>query len=151
MGLRINNQVYRNTELDKFITFFYGELDTAVHTLTYCNAGHNFPLLIRKSGEVRELSEGGLILGMIPGVVYETVSVSIIPHDCIVLFTDGITEAMDSTQEEFGENRLKDYSQKHLDSPATQLIDGIIEAVKNFSATEIQADDMTMIVIKRVG
>jgi sigma-B regulation protein RsbU (phosphoserine phosphatase) len=149
MMSRINNQVYRNTAPDKFITFFYGELDVSNHTLTYCNAGHNFPLHIRKSGEFKELSEGGLILGMMPEVVYRTAKIPIAPSDRIVLFTDGVTEAMNKEEEEYGETRLKDFILGHPESTVTQLMDGVVEAVKDFTGKESQADDMTMVVIKR--
>jgi len=149
MMSRINRQVYRNTSPDKFITFFYGEIDVSRHILTFCNAGHNYPLHISRDGKVEDLFEGGLILGMMPEADYRTATVPILPGDRILLFTDGITEAMNDAEEEFGETRLKEFAATHRNDTAVRLMDGIIDTVRNFNAAESQADDITLLVIRR--
>ena len=145
---RINNLIYQNTALDKFITFFYGELDTKENTFTYCNAGHNPPYRVDENGKVVELMVGGIILGMMKDVVFETATVTIKPGDRIVMFTDGITEAMNEKEEEFGEERLKKLIQKWPNVSSQELMDKIISEVKEFSKGTPQDDDITMVILK---
>jgi len=145
---RINNLIYQNTALDKFITFFYGELDTKENTFTYCNAGHNPPYRVDEKGKVVELMVGGIILGMMKDVVFETATVTIKPGDRIVMFTDGITEAMNEKEEEFGEERLKKLIQKWPNVSSQELMDKIISEVKEFSKGTPQDDDITMVILK---
>jgi sigma-B regulation protein RsbU (phosphoserine phosphatase) len=149
MMARVNRLVYQNTAIDKYITFFYSELNCKAHTLTYCNAGHNFPYHVKKNGSVTELSEGGLILGMMPDVEFQLMTVPVEPGDRIVLFTDGITEAMDEAENEFGEERLKELVRRTDNESAAALIDLIVHEVKEYSQLETQADDMTLVVVKR--
>jgi len=148
MVSRINNLIYQNTALDKFITFFYGELDTKENTFTYCNAGHNPPYRVDEKGKVVELMVGGIILGMMKDVVFETATVTIKPGDRIVMFTDGITEAMNEKEEEFGEERLKKLIQKWPNVSSQELMDKIISEVKGFSRGTPQNDDITMVILK---
>ena len=148
MVSRINNLIYQNTALDKFITFFYGELDTNKNTFTYCNAGHNPPYRVDKNGNTVELMVGGIVLGMMKNQVFETATVVIKPGDRIVMFTDGITEAMNEKEEEFGEGRLKKLIQKYPDISSQKLMDKVISEVKEFSSGVPQNDDITLIVLK---
>lgn len=146
---RVNRLVYQNTSIDKYITFFYSELNCEAHTLTFCNAGHNYPYHAKQDGAVTELSEGGLILGMMPDVSFQLKTVPVDPGDRIVMYTDGITEAMDSHEEEFGETRLRELIQKANGESAMGLTELIVSEVKAYSQLETQADDMTLVVIKR--
>ena len=150
MVSRINNLIHNNTDLDKFITFFFGELDIKKHTFTFCNAGHNPPYKINKEGKFEELEVGGIILGMIANMAYETAEVSMKPGDRIVMFTDGITEAMDVKNDEFGEERLKAVIEKRPKASAQELMEKISSEVKSFSEGMPQADDITMVVVKAV-
>lgn len=149
MMQRVNRLVHQNTAIDKYITFFYGELNCKAHTFTFCNAGHNFPYHVKKKGSVSELSEGGLILGMMPDAEFELKTVSVEPGDRFVLFTDGVTEAMNPDEEEFGEKRLQSIVQDSQNESSSDLIAGILRAVQSFSGLETQADDMTLLVIRR--
>ncbi len=150
MVARINNLIHQNTDLDKFITFFYGELDVRSNRFTYCNAGHNPPYLVHKEGTVEELTTGGIILGMMEDVQYETATLSLKPGDRIVMYTDGITEAANTDEEEFGEARLIQCVHSNSGLSAGDLLKKISDSVKEFSDPLPQADDITMVVIKMV-
>ena len=148
MVARINNLIHQNTDLDKFITFFYGQLDIKNNTFTFCNAGHNPPYKIDKKNNIEELEVGGIILGMMPNMKFETATVNMKAGDRIVMFTDGITEAMDVKDEEYGEERLLDVIHKWPDSSAEELMEKISSDVTVFSEGAPQADDITMVVLK---
>jgi phosphoserine phosphatase RsbU/P len=144
---RINNLIFENTALDKFITFFYALLDTGRRTLTYCNAGHNPPLWIRKSGEIRQLEKGGLILGMMANVPFETDTITVESGDRLLLYTDGISEAVDSNGAEFGMERIEQTAIQNTDASAQDLVDRLITGVESFRGEAYQNDDMTLVVV----
>ncbi|MCD6118113.1 SpoIIE family protein phosphatase [bacterium] len=146
---RINNLIFKNTALDKFITFFYGLINTENNTITFCNAGHNPPYKISKSGEITELTTGGIVLGMMENVLYKQETVSFNPGDKFVLYTDGVTEAMDELGEEFGEEKLKSIIFKSSDKNGTQLLNEIVSSVKDYEQGDVQADDITVVVVRR--
>ena len=103
---RVNAHLTRVTEADRFATFFYGELNLDSGNFTYSNAGHNFPILISADGQVKELTKGGLVLGVMADTHYEEETVLLQAGDTLFLYTDGISEAQNLTGEEFGEERL---------------------------------------------
>lgn len=150
MIAQINDLIHRNTDLDKFITFFYGILDITTHEFVYCNAGHNPPILIRANHQVEELSTGGLVLGMMPNVIYETGSVQMNRFDVLSMFTDGITETIDIEDEEFGEQRLVEVLLKNTNASAKNILDAIIDQTNQFKGDMPQYDDMTMILMKSI-
>ncbi|NOY78075.1 MAG: SpoIIE family protein phosphatase [Calditrichaeota bacterium] len=145
---KINDLIYQNTTSDKFITFFYGELLVRESSLTFTNAGHNPPILFHQDGSYQFLKEGGIILGMMPHVAYEESTVLLHPNDVLVLYTDGITEAQNQEEEEFGEERLIQKIYENLLLPAEEISEKILEAVKTFSNGADQTDDMTLLVVK---
>lgn len=147
---RINNLIHRNTGLDKFITFFYGILDIEHWTFTFCNAGHNPPYRFDAENQIDELMTGGLILGMLPDMPYEMETISLCPGDRLVLYTDGITEAMDVNEEEFGEDRLQEAVRLRPEATAQELMDQIGQEVKAFTGTAPQSDDITMLLLRIV-
>jgi len=151
MVSRINNLIVQNTGLDKFITFFYGQLDIEKHVFTFCNAGHNPPYMIHPNKKTRELMAGGIVLGMMADMTFETASVLLNPGDRIVMFTDGITEAMNVQEDEYCEDRLKKIIQKFTDLSAQKLMEKIESDVETFSGEAPQADDITLVVLKRKG
>jgi len=144
-----NNILYHNTAPNKFATLFYGTLNNSTHQLTYCNAGHNNPYFFLKNNKFIQLDKGGLIVGIMPSVPYEEGNVSFNPGDLLVIFSDGITENMNSNAEEFGEQRLIDLVLKHRNETPVNLIDIIIENVLGFSGSQSQSDDITLVIIKR--
>jgi phosphoserine phosphatase RsbU/P len=146
---RINNLIHENTPADKFITFFWAKFFHSESRLKYINAGHNPPLLLRNGKtDFEELSEGGLILGAMPTMTpYEETEVHIDKGDILVLFTDGITETFNSEREEYHESRLKKVITNNRDLTPNQLLEAIVNDVKEFSGNQL-SDDLTLIVIR---
>lgn len=127
---------------------FYGVLDTDSGTLTYVNAGHNPPLLLKRDGATRWLDRGGLILGLSSGARYEHESLGVDSGDVLVLYTDGLTEAMDHSGREFGTERLMSVVRENRDLSAHQISSGILEAVNGHAGNLPQSDDQTLVVLK---
>jgi serine phosphatase RsbU (regulator of sigma subunit) len=148
---RLNTIIYENTTRDKFITFFYCTIDPNSSKLVYCNAGHNYPMVIRANGEMETLRTGGLILGAISKFEYESGSVDFQIGDCCVLFTDGIIEAMDKDGEEFSEERVLEIINTNGDISATKMTDKILQGVQQHLGGQEQQDDITLIVVKRIA
>lgn len=148
MVARINNLIYENTAMDKYITFFYGELDSNANTFSFCNAGHNPPYHVHQNGEAEELMAGGIVLGMMANMMFETAQIQLMPGDRIVMFTDGITEAFDLQDEEFGEARVLALVQESPDLSAENVMEKIVSEVRAYSKGAPQADDITMVVLK---
>jgi sigma-B regulation protein RsbU (phosphoserine phosphatase) len=143
---RLNSLVFRNTASDRFITFFYAQLDGATRRLQYVNAGHNPPFVVRRDGSHERLREGGGVLGVFASQNYELGSIVLAPGDRVVLFTDGVTEACDPGGEEFGETRLRLLLEKHRALPAGELQAKILGAVAEFSRGH-GTDDATLLVL----
>lgn len=146
----INNIIYENTPADKFITFFWGKISADGKRFDYVNAGHNNPLLFREgSKEPIELDEGGVILGAIPSMApYNSASIEFQPGDVLVLYTDGVTEAMNPQKtEEYEEERLITCLEQSLKKPSQDIMDAVIEDITNFS-NGVQYDDITLMVLK---
>ncbi len=141
----------------RFTTAFLAELDSATGALTYINAGHNAPLLRRASGRFERLEAGGLPLGIEPHAGYDFACVTLAPGDLLVVFTDGVIEAVNEDDEEFGEGRLE----AHFHAPgqgstvpsgpaAKETLAGLMTAVDGFVAGARQHDDITCLIL-RVG
>jgi sigma-B regulation protein RsbU (phosphoserine phosphatase) len=146
---RCNNMLFRSTNPEHFVTLFCGLLDSAKHELTFCNAGHNYPLLFSGGEEPILLKTGGVVLGVIEDRPFEQETVSLAPGDVLVIYSDGVTEAMDGAEVEFGEERLNELISSHLDDSASALIGRVFTAVKEHAGDYPQSDDMTMVVVKR--
>ncbi len=153
---RINTSVHANTTYDKFITFFVGVLNVSAHTFTYVNGGHNPPYLFHKipgdegAAEFHLLEKGGLLLGMFPGVPYESETVTLQSGDVLIMYTDGVSEAMNAKEEEFTEARLEQAVRNRRALPgvsAAALIDAITSEVKQFTAGQPQSDDITLLAL----
>jgi sigma-B regulation protein RsbU (phosphoserine phosphatase) len=146
----INNIIYENTPPDKFITFFWGKVSADGKKFDYVNAGHNNPLLFREgNNKPIELDKGGVILGAMPSIApYESASVEFQPGDVLVLYTDGVTEAMNpQNTEEYEEDRLIACLEKNLKKPSQDIMDAVIEDITDFS-DGVQYDDITLMVLK---
>jgi phosphoserine phosphatase RsbU/P len=144
-----NNILYHNTDPTRYATLFYSLLNTKEHRITYCNAGHNDPYIFSPGIETKRLSKGGIVIGMMPDYTYNEDSVEFNPNDLFVLFSDGVTEAMNANDEEFGEERLEVVIRKNLQLSAEQLINEIFKEVEIFTKGTLQSDDITMLIIKR--
>jgi len=144
----INDLISANTSDGRFITFFWALINNEEKKMTYVNAGHNHPLLIR-DGEIRKLHKGGMILGVMETTIpYDSETINLQKDDVIVLFTDGISEAMNKEFEEFSDERLEEKCVKLSSFSAKEILDGITNEVTNFTKGASQSDDITMVVLK---
>ena len=144
---RINRNLARTIAPGKFITLFYGEVDTARGVLHYSNAGHNFPLLRRASGAIDELGVGGMMLGPMEGATFETAEVPFAEGDALLLFSDGIPEAFDGSMNEFGDERLQALWKTCSELPTAEMVDCVIRDVEKHRGSAGQSDDMTVVVV----
>jgi phosphoserine phosphatase RsbU/P len=142
---QINGRLCPTVPDDRFVTFFLAVLDTADGTVRYCNAGHNPPLLMDADGRASLLSGGGMVLGVAPQARYESRRLRMSPGSVLVLYTDGITEACDERDEEFGEIRLGARVAVDRARSAPEIRDSLLEAVHTFSSA--RADDQTVVVV----
>lgn len=143
----INDLVSGNTTMGSFITFFWGILDDVKKELTFVNAGHNPPLLVR-NGELTKLKKGGMILGVMETTIpYESESIELQKGDKIFLFTDGITEAMDKDMNEYSEERLEEFVKHLSEDNAQSSLDKLVNNVVEFTQGAEQSDDITCLVI----
>jgi sigma-B regulation protein RsbU (phosphoserine phosphatase) len=143
-----NTALHKSTEADRYATLFYGILDIKEHSFTCTNAGHNPPILITQDGICRRLETGGIVLGMLAQMPYQEERVQLRPGDLLLMFSDGITEAMNEGEEEFGEERLiKLLTDSHNLSPEL-LLERILAEVSTFTGGVPQQDDMTLVAIK---
>jgi sigma-B regulation protein RsbU (phosphoserine phosphatase) len=143
---RVNRVVCENIVANRFISCFYALLDIRSQKLVYTNAGHYPPMLLRK-GECLRLTEGGAVLGVLPDGAYEQNEIELRSGDCLLLFTDGVTEACDSSGEEFGEARLQEFLCSSGRQTAAELRDRIMSAVEEFSDGRLY-DDATLMIVK---
>jgi len=147
----LNNIIYSQTEADKFATFFYGTLDCETDTFHFTNAGHNPPVLAAADGTDVKLTRGGHLLGFLPGTHYASDRVVLHRGDVLLLYTDGVSEAMNGSGEEFGEDRLIASVRRYAALPAEDMIDAILSDIQSFSRRRRQEDDLTMVIVKKNG
>lgn len=144
----INDLISENTSDGRFITFFWGILNDNDKTFGYVNAGHNPPILLRKN-EITYLSKGGMLLGVMPTMFpYETEKIQLEKDDLIILFTDGITEAKNSSDKEFTDERLESIIKSVSDLSSNKILEEIKKEIREFTEGEMQSDDITLIVIR---
>ena len=147
---RSNRLLYYSTSPEKFATVFYGILDRDRHTLKFSNAGHNHPYILHTLTNASRLQTGGVPLGMLEEFPFEEEEVPMNPGDLLVVYSDGVTEAWNADEVEFGEQRLAEALSRHRDKTASELIDGVVAAVKSHTGSTPQADDITLVVLKRL-
>jgi sigma-B regulation protein RsbU (phosphoserine phosphatase) len=124
-------------------------LDPERHRLEFCNAGHNPPLLVG-AGEPQRLRNKGVVLGIVEKFKYQGSAVDIAPGDVLVIFSDGVTEAVDIRDEEFGEQRLLTIVSDSRNESAATIQGRILDAVRKHAGSRAQNDDITLIVLKRI-
>jgi sigma-B regulation protein RsbU (phosphoserine phosphatase) len=153
---RMNEFIYRSTPASKYATFFYAQLDEQ-RRLRYVNAGHNAPYLLRAGRrstagstppEIEELSTGGTVVGMFPEMEYEEATVELCPGDVLLAFTDGVPEAHNPENEEFGEERLRQLLRQIAHLPANEISTRLSDEMKDWIRDAEQYDDLTFIVMK---
>lgn len=144
---RLNRILCDFTPVGKFCSFFYGVLDSVQNRLTYCNAGHNPPLLVGAEGKAAELSVGGAVLGQFPHWIYEQSEIQMSPGDKLMLFTDGLVEASSRDEAPFGEERVMRIAHENETAGARELMRLLIEAASEHCDSQFQ-DDASLIVLK---
>jgi sigma-B regulation protein RsbU (phosphoserine phosphatase) len=147
---RLNKAVCASCPDNRFITFFMTIVDPGTGELVYTNAGHNPPLLVRAGSRFEALSGGGVILGILPVATYTEDRARMEPGDVLVLFSDGVTEAANPRGEDFGEQRLAELVASLRGRPASEIVGEIHSAVTAFTEGAPAADDITVVVARRV-
>ena len=148
--LSLSNAVmFQNTDPEKFASLFYGILDARSHNLCFSNAGHNYPLLFPNEKELIKLETGGIVLGCLESFSFSEEKIQIGPGSVLILYSDGITEAINAKGEEFGESKLVDIITQNWNDNSTELIEKVITAVQSHAGDLPQMDDITIVIIKR--
>jgi phosphoserine phosphatase RsbU/P len=146
---RIDRHLRRYAATRKFLTLFFGLFEPDTGLLTYVSAGHNPALLVRGSGEIERLNSTGVPVGMFPGASWREESVTLAPGDMLCVYTDGLTEAVNAAEEEFGLDRLSSFVGKGRAFPLRELCDRVLAAVADFAADMPQYDDQTLLLARR--
>jgi sigma-B regulation protein RsbU (phosphoserine phosphatase) len=145
----VNEYLAENTPANRFVTLFAAELDPASGAIKFINAGHNPPLLARADGSIEQLESGGLPLGIMPFSEYESGTAELRPGDALVIYSDGVSEANNLAEEEFGMDRLEQVIRENLGSSASRIRDRVEQALSNFTGTAAPNDDITLVIVKR--
>jgi sigma-B regulation protein RsbU (phosphoserine phosphatase) len=146
---RLNKITCANCPSNRFITFFITLISPSVGDMAFANAGHNPPIIVRASGEIEMLEDGGPVLGILPIAPYGEQRAQLGKGDLLVIYSDGVTEANDTTGQEYGEPRLIDELKRHRGARAQDIVKAVTESVSRFSVGTPQADDITLVVAKR--
>jgi sigma-B regulation protein RsbU (phosphoserine phosphatase) len=146
---KLNEVIIRQTTSDRYITFFIGLYDHSSQLLSYINAGHNPPALVTKDGKITELRKGGVFIGYVPWD-YESGSIPFKKGDTLVLYTDGLVEAMNKDEDEFEFDRLKEILKKHHTENSNLLLKRIFTQVKKHIGSNPMEDDFTLLVSRRI-
>ena len=145
-----NRRILADAHTDMFVTTFYGLIDPASGVLTYCNAGHNPPYVLRHTAdELIPLRATGMPMGMFEDSQWTSRTMTLEAGDRLLLYTDGVTEAQNEIGEFFGEWRLLDVAQRHKSCSVEELQQAILADVHNFVGDAPQADDITLLVLGR--
>jgi phosphoserine phosphatase RsbU/P len=148
---RLNKSTCGSCPDNRFITFFTCIADPKTGIVVYTNAGHNPPLVVRAKGGFETLSgAGGVILGILPMAQYQEATVTLDPGDILVLFSDGVTEEVDPNDEQFGEERLANLVALMRERPAAEIVDQVHRAVHAFTKGAPAADDITVVIARRL-
>lgn len=146
---RTNTLVYRSTAIEQFATFVLARVDTAARTVTFTNAGHNYPFLLRAGGECVELDRGGILLGIQDGFAFEEVTLPLHTGDRLVFYTDGLSEAVNADNEQFGEERLSALvAGLPAKLSAREIADRVMAAIAAWIGDAEPGDDCTLLVMR---
>jgi sigma-B regulation protein RsbU (phosphoserine phosphatase) len=151
VAAKLNDFVHSSSAPNRFISCFVCDLDMTTGQLRYVNAGHNPPIIISKDSKVRRLDPTGFCLGMFPSVSYDVAEVTVDKGETVVLYTDGITDARNSANKDFGEDTLISLLKKSAKKPAAEIVSKVNAELGSFSSGVDAFDDMTLIVLKRTG
>jgi serine phosphatase RsbU (regulator of sigma subunit) len=145
----VNQYLAENTPTNRFVTLFVAVLDPQTGTLQYINAGHNPPLVGRLNGQVEQLESGGFPLGILPMADFEVGQLNLEAGESLVIYSDGVSEANNLQEEEFGMERLIQVVSRNLKSSAAGMRDKVESALSTFTKTAAPNDDITLVIVKR--
>jgi serine phosphatase RsbU (regulator of sigma subunit) len=145
----VNQYLAENTPSNRFVTLFVAELNPQTGILQYINAGHNPPLVGRSNGQVEQLDSGGFPLGILPMADFEVGELKLEPGESLVIYSDGVSEANNLQEEEFGMDRLMQVVSKNSKASASGMRDKIESALSTFTKTAAPNDDITLVIVKR--
>ena len=149
---KVNTMLIPESDLSTFVTMFYGVLDIKSGVIRYSNGGHNLPYLVRNNSTVVQVENtSGILLGKIEPIEFETKQIQCCSGDRIVLYTDGVTEAMNESNDMYDENRLVQYLKSHQTGDIDKLVKGIIVDVLKFMGKVNQSDDVTLLSLEYCG
>jgi sigma-B regulation protein RsbU (phosphoserine phosphatase) len=144
--VRLNSLLRRNIANDRFITFFYAQLDGPTRMLRYVNAGHNPPIVLHQDGTHHRLQEGGVVLGVFPSQTFDVGTMQLERGDRVIFFTDGVTEASNPQEEEFGDERLVRLLEENRKCSATEIQKKILDVAGAFCRGNWH-DDATLLIL----
>ena len=147
----VNRYLVESIPPNRFVTLFYAELDPEKGSLSFLNAGHNPPLIVHAGGTMEQLAAGGLPLGIMPNADFREGRTRLHPGDVLVIYSDGVTEAVNPKGEEFGPTRLYEVVARNIDSSAAGIRDRIEAALTKFCQGTPAADDITLVIVKRMA
>lgn len=146
---RVNRLVLADTRSDLFVTMFYGVVDTRTGEMHYANAGHNPPLIARADGSIHDLPGAGMAIGVVEQIEPPLEQILVAPGEALMLYTDGLVDALDATGAEFGMDRLTESLRGAAHSTAHEIAQAVMSAVRAHAGGELPFDDQTLVVIKR--
>ena len=147
----VNKYLTESIPPNRFVTLFYAELNPELGRLTFLNAGHNPPLIVHAGGTMEQLASGGLPLGIMADAEFREGRTQLLPGDVLVIYSDGVSEAVNPTGEEFGPTRLYEVVARNLDASASGIRDRIESALTKFCQGTPAADDITLVIVKRLA
>ncbi|HVN04998.1 MAG TPA: SpoIIE family protein phosphatase [Bryobacteraceae bacterium] len=147
---RLNKITCKNCPSNRFITFFFCVLDPVTGELVYCNAGHNPPVIVRANGSVEYLEGGGPVLGILSIANYSDYRAKLEPGDLLAIYSDGVTEATNGKEDEFGDERFAAVLAANRQKNAAEIVTAVSQALADFAAGAPQADDITLIAARRL-
>lgn len=148
---KLNQLIFHCTSMSSFITFFFGVIHPGRKHIDYVNCGHNPPYVLKRDGQMEELREGGLVLGMVDGIKFARGRTKLLPGESLVAFTDGVTEAMNKRGRQFTEKKLERIIKRESKRSASVMLETVIKAVQEHIGGAPQSDDITMLVIRRIA
>jgi len=149
---RANNDLCHENESGMFCTLFYGILNTETGEVTYANAGHNPPYLVRTESDASQIeTTGGIALGVMEEMPFETSTITLSKGDSIYLYTDGVNEAMNEKDEEYSYERLETFLNDCVEASVSETVEASLNSVKVFAGNAPQSDDITVLIIKYVS
>jgi sigma-B regulation protein RsbU (phosphoserine phosphatase) len=148
LAASMNHFLYRSTGTNSYATFFYAQWSDCDRRLRYVNAGHNPPYILRAGGTIEELPAGGTVIGLFPRASYEEVALDLHPGDLLIAFTDGVPEALNPAEEEFGEERLKSVARSITHLSVEEMSSHIVTEMRAWIQDAPQYDDLTFVLLK---